>query len=198
MAKLLGKVDLLGLNSFGQPTGMNPLWGVLIGGGVSSIAATAASRTSKAHQANLIGFLTGLATSGVMYSMKATRHAAFGALAGAFFASGFKWLEGILFGAPMMVAPAKGTAGMGLPMMNALNGGMGLPMMQPLNGALGLPSMSQTPIPQGTIPGVAGPQISGGIGHPPVNLLGQTLTSGGPRISGLSARYGATLLGGRA
>ncbi len=80
-------------------------------------------------------------------------------------------------------------------MMQPLNG-LGLPMMQPLNGGLGLPSVSNVIPPQGAIPGVAGPQVTGGMGGgPPVNLLGQRL--GGTNVSGLSARYGATLLGGR-
>ncbi len=193
MASLRGNVDLLGLNSFGQPVGMNPLWGVGIGGGTSFATSMILSRTSgkMAAHADLIGFLAGLATGGVMYSMKSTRHAAFGAMFGAFFASGLKWLGGVLFG-----SPAKTVAGMGYPMVNALNG-LGLPMVNALNG-MGLPAISREPIPAGTIPGVAGPQMSGGIGSPPpVNLLGQRLGAGGPQVSGLSARYGATLLGGR-
>lgn len=191
-----GSVDLLGLNSFGQPVGMNPLWGVTIGGGVSFGTATILARMSgkAAAHADLIGFLAGLATGGVMYSMKATRHAAFGAFAGAFFAAGLKWLGGVLFGSPA----AKPVAGVGMPMINALNGGgLGLPMINALNGQMGMAAISREPIPAGTIPGVAGPQVSGGIGNPPVHLLGQHLSAGGPQVSGLSARYGATLLGGR-
>lgn len=195
MAKLLGNVDLLGLNSFGEPVGMNPLWGVTIGGGTSFATSSILSRMGSgkaAAHADLIGFLAGLATGGVMYSMKSTRHAAFGAFAGAFFASGLKWLGGVLFGAPT----TKAVAGVGLPMVNALNG-LGLPMVQALNGQIGMPAISNQSIPQGTIPGVAGPQVSGGVGTPPINLLGQRLGAGGPQVSGLSARYGATLLGGR-
>lgn len=193
MAKLLGNVDLLGLNSFGEPVGMNPLWGVTIGGGTSFATSMIASRVGgkAAAHADLLGFLAGVATGGVMYSMKSTRHAAFGALAGAFFASGLKWLGGVLFGAP---AAAKPVAGMGYPMINPLNGGLGLPMINALNGSLGLPSASNVVPPQGTIPGVAGPQMNGGFGAPPVNLLGQRMSAGGPQVSGLSARYGATLL----
>lgn len=194
MAKLLGNVDLLGLNSFGEPVGMNPLWGVTIGGGVSFGTSAILARTGgkAAAHADLIGFLAGMATGGVMYSMKSTRHAAFGAFAGSFFAAGLKWLGGVLFG-----SSPKAVAGMGLPMINALNGGLGLPMINALNGQMGMAAMSNTPHPQGTIPGVAGPQVSGGVGAPPISLLGQRMSAGGPQISGLSARYGATLLGGR-
>jgi len=194
-ARLLGNVDLLGLNSLGENPGMNPIWGMVIGGGVSGITSTALARTgTKAgRHANLIGFIAGIATGGVMWSMKATRHAAFGAFAGAFFAAGLKWLEGILVGPP---AVAAGTQGVGLPMIQPLNGGLGLPMIQALNGQFGLPSASNVVSPQGTIPGVAGPQVAGnfGAGLPPVNLLGHQMSAGGPQISGLSARYGATLM----
>ena len=190
---LLGDVDLLGLNKFGENPGMNPLWGIAIGGSASAITSTALSRMGSgaaARHADLIGFLAGLATGGVMYSMKSTRHAALGAFAGAFFAAGLKWLGGILLGSPA----AKPVAGMGLPMVQPLNG-LGLPMMQALNGQMGLPSISNTIPPQGAIPGVAGPQVSGHFGSsPPVNLLGQQMSAGGPQISGLSARYGASLL----
>jgi hypothetical protein len=192
MAKLLGSVDLLGLNSFGENPGMNPMWGIAIGGGVASVTSMALARTSKAAHSDLIGFLAGLASGGVMWSMKATRHAAFGAFAGAFFASGMKWLERTLFGAP---APLKG--GVGYPQINALNGNLGMAQINALNGQMGYPAMSATPHPQGTIPGVAGPQMSGGVGTTPVSLLGQRMSAGGPQVSGLSARYGATLLGGR-
>ena len=57
----------------------------------------------------------------------------------AFFASGLKWLESLLFSSAP--AAAKGTAGMGLPMVNALNG-LGLPMVQQLNSGFGYASVS--------------------------------------------------------
>lgn len=190
MAKLLGSVDLLGLNSFGEPVGMSPLFGMAIGGGVSGATSMILARTGKAAKADAYGFLAGLATSGVLYAMKATRHAAFGALAGAFFATGLRWLGGVLFGSAS-VAGVRG--GVGLPMINALNGGLGMPMINALNG-MGMPAISQVPPATGAIPGVAGPQISGGMGMPPINLLGQRMSAGGPQVSGLSARYGATLM----
>jgi len=201
--KLLGNVDLLGLNEFGENPGMNPLYGVLIGGGVSSVTAMALSRgtpgSTAQQNADLIGFLAGLASGGALWAMKSTRHASWGAFAGAFLASGLRWLEGVL-SAPSATQPVKG---MGLPMINALNGQMGLPQITALNGGgggFGLPAISQTVPPQGAIPGVAGPQVSGfgaarGGARPPANLLGHQLQAGGPNISGLAARYGASLYG---
>lgn len=219
--KLLGNVDLLGLNQFGENPGMNPIWGVAIGGGTAAITSLALQRSANptgtaAQNADLIGFLVGLASGGALFSMKSTRHAAWGAFAGAFFASGLKWLEGALFGTPTPAAVAASVAAvtgttpaalpaaagvsgrLGLPMITPLNGGrLGLPMITPLNGGgLGLPSISNYPTTQGAIPGVAGPQLGrSGSTQPPVSLLGHQLAAGGPQISGLSARYGASLYG---
>lgn len=212
MARSLGKVDLLGLNQFGQNPGLNPIWGTLIGG-VTAGGTTVALRysNSKAGQyPEAIGLAAGLAATGALYAMKSTRHAALGALVGTFLASGIAWLEKMLTGAQTVSAPvaaagaavAAGTAGMGIPDIRALNG-LGIPQARMLNG-LGMPNISQTPHAQGTIPGVAGNQISGpGGSNPPVSLLGNMSPQaahlrgiGGPSVHGLSAAYGATLLGG--
>jgi hypothetical protein len=155
----------------------------------------ALSRTSgkAARHADLLGFLAGAATGGALIAAgKNTRGAGAAAIATSFVTSGLKWLERVLFGAPSQVA------GVGLPSIQALNG-LGLPSIQALNGQMGLPSMSQSIPPRGAIPGVAGIQMSGpGASAPPANLLGQRMAGGrGPMISGLSASYGATLLGGR-
>jgi hypothetical protein len=194
-AKLLGNVDLLGLNAMGNPVGLNSMWGILIGGGVSNFTSMALARTSgkAAAHADLLGFLAGAAVGGTLMGLgKNTRGAGAATIATAFITSGMKWLERVLFGAP------SGVAGMGLPSIQALNGQMGLPSIQALNGQMGMASLAPRNPPHGTIPGVAGLQVSGvGMGSPPVSLLGQQSHGGGPTISGLSARYGATLLGGR-
>lgn len=190
-AQLLGKVDLLGLNAMGQSVGLTPLWGILIGGGVSNFTSMAVARTSKAKHAHLLGFLAGAAAGGALYAAgKGTRGAGVAAIATAFVTSGMKWLEHVLFGAPTAVA------GVGLPTISALNGSLGLPSISALNGQVGMASLAPTIPPKGAIPGVAGIQAhSPGSSAPPVNLLGRHTRAGGPMISGLSASYGATLLG---
>lgn len=193
---MLGKVDLLGLNDFGS--GLSPIWGFLIGGGVSAVSSIAAGQTSQARNRELIGLGMGLATAGALATMKSTRGAAFNAALGAVLASGLRWVEGLLFG-----KASAGTAGyLGMPQIRELNG-LGMPQIRALNG-MGSPVISSLQRPVNTIPGVAGNQISGaGFGGPPVSLLGATspmaaqlLGMGGPQVHGLSASYGATLLGG--
>ncbi len=198
--RALGSVDLLGLNSLGQNPGMNPILGTAIGGGVSFISTALLRRSTHASKAEALGLLAGLGAAGAMYAMKSTRHAAIGAAVGAILTSGLAWMEKTFLGHATVAVP--GTAGMGLPAMRALNG-LGIPMARNLNG-MGIPNVSPTPIPAGTIPGVAGNQLaSPGLSAPPVSLLGPMSPQaahlrgmGGPMAHGLASAYGATLLGG--
>jgi len=184
--RMLGSVDLLGLNSFGQNPGMSPIWGTLIGGGVAGVTSIALRRIGKGYP-EAFGLLTGLAVSGGMYAMRSTRHAAIASAVGAFLATGISLFERLLSG-----------GGLGIPNIRALNG-LGVPMIRNLNG-LGIPMISQSHAPVG----VAGNQLShGGLSAPPVSLLGNMSPQaahlkgiGGPSVHGLSAAYGATLLGG--
>lgn len=217
--KLLGEVNLLGLQAFGGD--ISPLWGTIIGGSVSGAASMALAHTKYAGRRELFSFLAGAGAAGVMLAMPSTKKAAFGALVGAFFTSGLSLVEKFLFPAQVAVAaiPAPGVTGIGMGMakMNYLNG-LGIPRMNYLNG-LGIPSIAPQPQSVGTIPGVAGlgmrqqadgsylngaPSFAGTqLGqNAPVSLLGQPSSRsnqvslmGGPQIHGLSAAYGATLLG---
>ncbi len=203
MSKALGKVDLLGLNSYGNPVGMNPIFGTLIGGGTSAITTMALRHTGQKYP-EALGFTAGLLVSGAMFAMKSTRHAALGSLVGAVLASGIALFERVVLGAATaptpIVAAGQAVAGMGIPDIRALNG-LGIPDIRALNG-LGIPSYSDRSHPAGAIPGVAGTQL-GTPGMPPVSLLGpgspqsmSLLGMGGPAVHGLSTAYGATLLGG--
>ncbi len=202
--KMLGDVDLSGLNGFGGRS-LNQIWGVAIGGGVSGVTTIALRHMggTLGSRPELFGLLAGAASAGIMYSMPSTKKAATGALIGAFLASGIAWLEKTLLGAATVpAAAAQAVAGMGIPQMRALNG-LGIPQVRALNG-LGMPMISPTPAATGAIPGVAGNQLGNpGASTPPVSLLGPTspqaahlLGIGGPSVHGLSAAYGATLLGG--
>lgn len=188
MAKMLGKVNLLGLNSLGQNPGMSPLWGAAIGGGTAGGATIILRRVGNANP-EAWGLGAGLAISGALYAMRSTRHAAVASGIGAFLAAGISLLDRVLL--PKM--------GLGMASVRPLNG-LGIPMARQLNG-LGIPQVNAVTAPVG----VAGNQLSmgGGLSSPPVSLLGmQTaagaslMRSGGPQIHGLSASYGANLLGG--
>lgn len=191
MARYLGSVNLLGLNQFGQNPGMNPLFGMLIGGGVSATTSIVLEQTGATRHPEAFGLLAGLMVSGGMYAMKSTRHAGVAGAISAVFASGVAWLRKAL-------AVKAAGAGVGLPRVRTLNG-LGIPMARTLNG-LGIPTMSQVTQPIG----VAGSQLAApGMSAPPVSLLGPTSPQaahlsniGGPTVHGLSSAYGATLMGG--
>lgn len=202
MSRALGTIDLLGLKDFGP--GMSPLYGTLIGGGVSAITTLTLRHTGHGRFAELIGVGSGLAISGVMFAMKSTKRAGVGALIGTLFAAGVMLFDRYVLGnltapAPVVAAGAQAVAGMGIPDVRALNG-LGIPDVRALNG-LGIPMVQNRSTPAGAIPGVAGTQL-GSPGQPPVSLLGSgtpqgmhLLGMGGPATHGLSAAYGATLLG---
>lgn len=217
--KMLGSVDLLGLNSYGEvPSGaLNPLWGVAIGGGVSAVGSMVAGHVgSGAVAANreLVGIGLGLAVAGGMYAMKSTRAAAMGAALGTLLGAGLSYLERKILGTVQMptataaaaVAAASGTSGMGIANISKLNG-LGIAQMQALNG-LGVANISQVPKARGTIPGVAGLGGVAGLqavapGSMPANLLGAPSTAsrqvslmGGPAIHNIASHYGATTVGG--
>ncbi len=205
MSRALGKVDLLGLNSFGQNPGMNPIFGTLIGGGISGLTTTIMRHTGATSHPEAVGFGAGLLATGAMYALRSTRHAAIGSLVGVALATGFALIERYVFGgllapAPVVVAGDAAIKGLGIPDIRALNG-LGIPDVRALNG-MGIPMMSERSHPAGAIPGVAGTQL-GSPGMPPVSLLGpgtpqgmSLLGMGGPAVHGLSSAYGATLLGG--
>ena len=195
--KMLGSVDLFGLNAFGQNPGLSPIYGTLIGAGAASIGGFAAGKSaSLASKKGWVGLAAGLAASGALYASTKTRHASLGAVVGTFVAAGL----------PMLFSAITGQSALGVSQVEYLNG-LGVSQINYLNG-LGLTSMSELPEAQGTIPGVAGQSFAGPqMGRPgssaPVDLLGASTSQsnqvsllGGPPISGLSTAYGATLLGG--
>lgn len=206
--KMLGNVDLLGLNEYGKNPGLNPIWGAVIGGGVAGVTSMAVGHTmtgSAQNNRDLIGLGAGLAVSGVMYAMPSTRHASIGAAVGAMLAAGLSFLERTLMGTVQLpaataavasqVAAAAGPAGMGIATTRALNG-LGISTTRALNG-LGIATTAARVSPVGTIPGVAGLRL--GNGRPPISLLGrqspgaaQVSLMGGPQIHGIASHWGAT------
>lgn len=201
--EMLGSVDLLGLDAYGDNPGMSPLWGAAIGGvaaGGTSFTLGKVSSGSAATNRDIIGFGVGVGVSGLMWAIKRTRHASFGALIGAFLAGGLPFLERVLFGTVQMpaataaaanqvVAAATGTSGMGIPQIRQL----GIPQIR----QLGISTASQVPSSVATAPGVAGLQI--GNGRPPVNLMNgggmgaaQVALMGGPNVHGIAGRFGST------
>lgn len=203
MAKhgMMKGINLLGLGEFGL-SGLNPAYGAAIGGGITWSSSMLFARTSMAPSATAYSLGVGLAASAAMLASSKTKHLALGSAIGAVLVSGLRLLEQKAFEKAVAKAGGATNGAFGMPQIQALNG-FGMPQIQPLNG-LGIPQVFDVPHAQGTIPGVAGSFAGAHIGEgAPVSLLGmgspqadQVSLLGGPAIHGLSASYGATLLGG--
>jgi len=214
--KMLGEVDLLGLDALGTNPGMDGLFGTMIGGGLTSLFKTILEKRGVSH-AGFWGLGAGAGAAAYMYYRQGSRHAGLNAFLGSVLASGA--IDFVLGKLADMVglsaSPAtEAPAGVGLPQVQYLQGlglpqveylqGLGLPQVEYLQG-LGVPTVAPAPPSYGTMSGVHGAGVAGpqlGDGAPPVDLLGQpTATSqqielmGGPVVSGLAQHYGATLLG---
>lgn len=207
----LGKVDLFGLNAFGSNPGMDALYGVAIGGataGVTTLALEHSGNATAMKYSDAIGFGVGMATAVGMWTKKSMRHAAYGAAAGAFFASGLSWVKSMLSSAPQAAAidaaadPSKSAAatntaaasggtvaGLGIHQLRQLNG-LGIHQIRQLNGHQ-ITNVSRPA-------GVAGPTLGS---RPPVQLYGRQSRNaklmGMPATSGVASLYGATTFGAR-
>lgn len=189
-------INLLGLGEFGL-SGLNPAYGAAIGGGIAWAGGMLFARNATtAPNASAYSLGVGLAASAAMLASSKTKHLAMGSAIGVVLVSGLRLLEQKMFEKAALKGP------FGMPQIHALNG-LGMPQIQALNG-FGIPQVFDVPQAQGTIPGVAGAFAGTHFGDgSPVSLLGmgspqadQVALLGGPSIHGLSAAYGATLLGG--
>lgn len=177
-------VDAFGLDEFGQPTGLNPLWGAVAGTGLGTIGAIAVRQfTSYGKHSELIGFGLGALASGVMIFFKGTRAAGWTGLAAAFLNNGLRQLEGMLMAAP---AAAAGT-------------GMGDVTVEPITalrgaGQFGVVEMEQETALTGPtadregMPQLVGAGIANASQH--VQLLG------GPGLAQFAGHWGATVMPG--
>lgn len=195
--------SLAGLGEF-RGSGMNPIYGMAIGGGVTGATLLVSRHIGGVKHPELIALGLGAATTGLMAAMKSTRKASIASGIATLLAAGIPLLGKLLGEATVPAAVVSPEVkGLGFPQARALNGGnLGIPRVTALNG-MGLPTMAPVPPAQGAIPGVAGSHLAGpGGGNPPVSLLGSPTAAGvhllgigGPQVHGLSAAYGATLLG---
>ncbi len=198
----MSKVNLLGYDEFGTPSGMNPLAGLGIAGGLSVLtgAVIRGTATSVAWQQNsdLAAFGVGALTSGVLFAT-GNEAAAWVGLGTSILASFARWLEAKVHTMPAPAAspaPSAGTAGMGYATVQRL----GLPVIN----QLGMATIDPVKHAYGTAPGAGVAGLNFGSA-PPISLLGPgspqqqqaSLMAGPtlPRTHGLASHYGANLFG---
>lgn len=75
-------VDFFGLDAYGMPAGVNPMWGALAGSAVGTLTAVGITQfTDKDRWAELIGFGASALAGGIMAIFPATRNAGWTAMA---------------------------------------------------------------------------------------------------------------------
>lgn len=191
----MGQVDLFGLDEFGQPVGMNPLWGAVIGGGIGTGTAIAVRALSAGYGPGAttfdyhkwsegIGFAVGAATSGLLMAFPGTRAAGWAGMAVTFMTNGLRQLEQMFTetATPAEVIKKLEEKGVHLDaaVIEQLNG-VTIESLSPgtrdVQG-FGVADIEEVPEAYGTIPGVygtemgvavAGPQIA--TGTPPIDLM---------------------------
>jgi len=168
-------VDAFGLDEFGQPRGLNPLWGAVAGSGLGTVAAMGLRRfggPTMAKHAEGIGFGVAAAAAGGMIAFKGSRAAGWTALAAAFLNNGLRAVEQYFLRdetagwGGVVVSPTTSFQGYG--------GGMGLVEVQPTT------SFSDAQLPQ-----LVGASLQQASDH--VQLVG------GPALNAHSGHWGATL-----
>jgi hypothetical protein len=88
-------VDLFGLDEFGAPVGLAPLYGAMIGTGAGTLAAIGV-RSMKPEwggKSELIGLAAGVLAGGLMVAFPGTRHAGWVAMASAGLNNGLRAVE---------------------------------------------------------------------------------------------------------
>jgi len=95
-------VDAFGLNEFGQPAGLNPVWGAVVGTGLGTLGAIGARQFGKtggkmSQYSELVGLGMGALASGAMAFFDGTRAAGWTGLAAVALNNGLRQLEQSFF-----------------------------------------------------------------------------------------------------
>lgn len=174
-----GEVDLFGLDEFGAPVGLNPLWGGLAGGVVSTGTAMAVRAfTDMDSWAEGIGAGVGLLTGGIMAFFPGSRAAGWTAIATSLATAGLRQLEALA-----KQAAAAPSAGMGIYELAP-----GYPVagvtVEPLTGGLGIHQIEKSAA------------VAGLGAQMPAELVGNLGQQGAPaELLGLGSHFGSTLFG---
>lgn len=106
--KGLGNVDLFGLDEFGAPAGLNPLWGAVIGSGLGTLGAIGTRQFTRfGRHSELVGLAAGALSSGAMLFFEGTRDAGWTGLASSLLNNGLRQLE-LMFFVPELQAGTQG------------------------------------------------------------------------------------------
>lgn len=171
----LGDVDAFGLDEMGQPVGLNPVWGAVVGTGLGTVGAIATRQFAPklAKHSELVGFGLSALASGTMIFFEGTRAAGWTGLASAFLNNGLRQMEQMFF-APSLTEAAAAA-------------GVGAAVIDPAE-VLGLTEINPAQVLGNTqLPTLVGASVGDASQH--VQLVG------GPALASHSGHWGATVMG---
>jgi len=128
-------VDFFGLDDMGEPFGLSPIYGGMVGSGVGTIASIwARSSPSLGAKSELIGLGAGLAVGAAMVAFPSTRYSGWVAMASAVLNNGLRAAEWAFKTAPAAATTTQGA--LGRYSVSALNSaaGLGVYTAKSLNG----------------------------------------------------------------
>lgn len=178
----LGGIDAFGLDEMGQPVGLNPVWGAVVGTGLGTIGAIATRQFAPrlAAHSELIGLGLSALASGGMIFFEGTRAAGWTGLASAFLNNGLRQME-LMYFAPKLAEAAVDAASAGV------QGHWGEVVIDPTE-ALGLVEINPTQaLGEGNMPTLVGASLAAASDH--VQLVG------GPSLAEHGGHWGATVMG---
>lgn len=171
----LGDVDAFGLDEMGQPVGLNPVWGAVVGTGLGTVGAIATRQFAPklAKHSELVGFGLSALASGTMIFFEGTRAAGWTGLASAFLNNGLRQMEQMFF-APSLPEQAAAAAVDGV-------------VIDPAE-VLGLTEINPAQVlGNNELPTLVGASVGDASQH--VQLVG------GPALAKHSGHWGATVMG---
>ena len=179
-----GELDIFGLDEFGMPAGLNPLWGAVAGGALSTGAAMATRAFSAdwGRWSEGIGAGVGVLAGAAMAFFPGSRAAGWTAIATSLVTSGLRQLESLMTDNFGVYSVERGYPVNGVTVEPLVGAGLGVHMIEPsaqVNGAY--PELVGTPY------GQAPAELLGAL-----NGLGQEQQMPASLL-GLGSHYGSTL-----
>ena len=188
----MGEVNFFGLDEFGQPNGLNPVWGGLIGTGVSNIVPAAIRMASDDPDVirwdEVSGLGAGVVTSGVMLAFSGTRAAGWAALFGTLASTGIRALEKALMSDEKALVVA--ASYMKKADKPTTTEGVEVSRIPTLNGTV----VQQTPALLGNAPTLP-PQLVGAAMTGLADNVAAQQVPAAIQLNGLGGRFGATVVG---
>ena len=190
----MGEVNFFGLDEFGQPSGLNPVWGALIGTGVANATPFAIRMASDDPEVirwdEVAGLGAGVLASGAMLAFRGTRAAGWASLFGTLASTGLRALEKALMSDEKALIVAASYMSK-KPAAKTGTDGVEVSQIPTLNGTV----VQQTPALLGNAPTLP-PQLLGAAATGLNGNVGAQQIPQSIQLNGLGRSFGSVVTGG--